>query len=108
MSQAVYVLLRLPYALAAVVNYSPPDQWANYVNVLYLIRLPLLLLLPYNLYEVAGTAISYILRVAPILAYLARGPGLRPGTVHQWMLFNMPLLDVAVLYPATPVSLLAP
>lgn len=102
------MLLRFPYALAALVNYRHPDQWANYANAFYLLRLPLLFLLPHNLYEVAGTAVSYYLRIAPILAYLARGPLNRPGTVLQWLLFNMPFLEVAVYYPATPVSFLAP
>ncbi len=98
------MLLRLPYAFSDLLNYSAPDQWATHTNTLYLIRLPLLLLLPYGLYEVIGTAIMYAFRLWPFLVYLMRGPEHRPGTTMLWLLIHMPLVEVALCYPATPVS----
>lgn len=102
--QVIYVLLRLPYAFRDLLNYQHPAQWVNTLNIMALIRLPLLLVLPYTMYEYVGTALVYSLRIWPPLVHLLRGPSHRPCPPVTWYLPNGSALERVFFSPSMPVS----
>lgn len=98
-------MLRLPYAFRDLLNYQHPAQWVNTLNIMALIRLPLLLVLPYTMYEYVGTALVYSLRIWPPLVHLLRGPSHRPCPPVTWYLPNGSALERVFFSPSMPVAL---
>ncbi len=100
--KALYIMIHAPQVLRDLVTIQHPDSWVSCVNLATLLRLPLVLLLPYSIYERLTVAILFFARIMPMAVHLVRWRNPPPSYAAVWFLVINPATELFT-YSGNPV-----